>query len=577
MESEKFNSRTSLTARQAAMSCHGKRKLDTCETVQSKKHTLVHSILCCMCGSSIKPNPASMCVQCLRNEVDITEGIPQEVVMFSCRGCHRYLGGISWIDCDRESPDMLALCLKRIPGLKRKVRLVDAAFIWTEEHSRRIKVKITIQKDIHGVILQQVLVVEFVVNNQCCDDCQKAACNQAWTSCVQIRQKGVRHKRTMLYLEQLILKHGAHRQASGIATVPGAGLDFFFRERNMARTLVNFLGQMVPMKTTDSRQLISTDMKSNVEKYKFSTIVEIPPICKDDLVCMPDPTARKMADMGNFAICTGVTNVIAVVDPFTLKRGNIDKTKFWKNPFRSMCTKERMFEFTVLNIDPVRGKEGAEALQNSRGKYCLAECEVARTCDLGKNDCTYHIRTHLGFVLKAGDTAMGYLTESAVCNDSDMKELLGETTTGKKRKKVALPAVVLVRKSYPLWRRMQQGKERAFKLKHLALGGAGSDELKAQDMAAESDLRDFMNDLEEDKEMRSQLNLYKNEKFDAAKAGEDQREAIAGGDVEDELPEIDLDELLDDLNLDDADGGPDDQDTAGMDDDDDDEFDDDDL
>eukprot|EP00501_MAST-03F_sp_TOSAG23-6_P000463 GSMAST32.ASY1.ANO1.476.1 assembled CDS len=37
-----------------------------------------------------------MCVQCLRNEVDITEGIPSEVVIFSCRGCARYLGGISW-------------------------------------------------------------------------------------------------------------------------------------------------------------------------------------------------------------------------------------------------------------------------------------------------------------------------------------------------------------------------------------------------------------------------------------------------------------------------------------------------
>lgn len=30
--------------------------------------------LCCECGILIEPNPANMCVHCLRNHVDITEG-----------------------------------------------------------------------------------------------------------------------------------------------------------------------------------------------------------------------------------------------------------------------------------------------------------------------------------------------------------------------------------------------------------------------------------------------------------------------------------------------------------------------
>lgn len=549
------------------MSCHGKRKLDTSEVVQSKRHTLDHHVLCCTCGTTIRPNPATMCVQCLRNEVDITEGIPSEVVIFSCRGCARYLGGISWIDCDRESPDMLALCLKRIPGLKRKVRLVDAAFIWTEEHSRRIKVKITIQKDVHGVILQQILVVEFVVNNQCCDECQKLACNQAWTSCVQVRQKNVKHKRTMLYLEQLILKHGAHRNASGITTVSGAGLNFFFRERSAARTLVNFLGQVVPIVTKNSRELISTDVKSNVEKYKFTTIVEISPICKDDIICMPDATARKMGNMNNLAICYSVTNVISVVCPITLKRGFIDKTKYWKNPFRSMLTRERLFEFTILDVNPVRGPEGAQALENSRGKFQLAEVECARTVDLGKNDCTYHIRTHLGFVLKPGDTAMGYLTKAAVYNDSDAKEILGETTSGKKRKVVDLPDVILIRKSYPLWRKMQKDKERSWKLKMLPIVH-GVDQMHEEDRVKEEDLRNFMDDIEEDEEFRSKFNLYKNEKY-TGNTNKDNME-----DVEEDKPEINIDELLDDLKLDDATAEPDAHDNMGNIDS---EFDDDDL
>jgi nonsense-mediated mRNA decay protein 3 len=57
------------------------------------------------------------------------------------------------------------MCLKHVKGLKR-VKMVDAGFIWTEPHSRRLKVKITVQKEVlNGTLLQQTFVVEFVVQN----------------------------------------------------------------------------------------------------------------------------------------------------------------------------------------------------------------------------------------------------------------------------------------------------------------------------------------------------------------------------------------------------------------------------
>lgn len=36
-----------------------------------------------------------------------------------------------------------------------------------------------------------------------------------------------------------------------------------------------------------ARQLLSQDFSSNVVKYKYSYIVDILPICKDDLVVLP--------------------------------------------------------------------------------------------------------------------------------------------------------------------------------------------------------------------------------------------------------------------------------------------------
>ena len=47
------------------------------------------SRLCCQCGVPIEPNPANMCVGCLRTQVDITEGIPKQVTLHFCRSCER--------------------------------------------------------------------------------------------------------------------------------------------------------------------------------------------------------------------------------------------------------------------------------------------------------------------------------------------------------------------------------------------------------------------------------------------------------------------------------------------------------
>jgi hypothetical protein len=68
------------------------------------------------------------------------------------------------------------------------VKLVDAGFIWTEPHSKRLKVKLTIQAEVfNGTILQQGFVVEFVVENHMCLECNRANANpNTWTACAQV-------------------------------------------------------------------------------------------------------------------------------------------------------------------------------------------------------------------------------------------------------------------------------------------------------------------------------------------------------------------------------------------------------
>ena len=44
----------------------------------------------------------------------------------------------------------MALCLKKLKNLA-KVKLIDASFLWTEPHSKRIKVKLAIQVISFGI------------------------------------------------------------------------------------------------------------------------------------------------------------------------------------------------------------------------------------------------------------------------------------------------------------------------------------------------------------------------------------------------------------------------------------------
>lgn len=165
--------------------------------------------------------------------VDITEGIPKQSSINFCRNCDRYLSPpASWVGCQLESRELLSICLRKLkvclpshaqsrtlielltpllPQGLSKVRLIDASFVWTEPHSKRIRVKLSIQKEVFtSTILQQVFEVEYIVSHGQCPDCTRLAAKNMWKASVQVRQK-VNHKRTFLFLEQLILKHNAHK------------------------------------------------------------------------------------------------------------------------------------------------------------------------------------------------------------------------------------------------------------------------------------------------------------------------------------------------------------------------------
>lgn len=170
----------------------------------------IGNVLCCMCGILIPPNAANMCVKCLRSQVDISEGLQKRLAILHCPDCGRYLQPPkTWVKAELESKELLTFCIKRLKNLN-KVRLVHAEFVWTEPHSKRIKLKLRVQKEVmNGAILEQAYVVEYVQQEQLCEVCSRVQANpDQWEASVQVRQN-VAHRQTFFRLEQLILKDDA--------------------------------------------------------------------------------------------------------------------------------------------------------------------------------------------------------------------------------------------------------------------------------------------------------------------------------------------------------------------------------
>lgn len=490
------------------------------------------TLLCCECGTPIDGSTGLvMCTDCIKTRVDITEGIPKEATIQFCRDCERFLQPPGqWMFANLESRELLAICLKRLKGLN-KVRLIDASFIWTEPHSRRIKLKITVQGEaMMNVVIQQTFQVEFTVHAMQCPDCAKSFTANTWNSKVQIRQK-VPHKRTFLYLEQLILKNKAHTETISIEETKD-GLDFFYGQKNHAQKMIDFLNSNVPIKYKKSEELISKDTHSGASSYKFTFSVEIVPICKDDLVVLPKKVAKSLGNITRFVICSKISNTVQFLDPTTLQIAEMSAQIYWRNPFPSLSDVTQLVEFIVLDVETTGKVEGNKV---------LADITVARASDLGNNDQEYYIRSHLGGVLHAGDSVMGYY----IVNSNYNSDLFDELSYDR------VPDVILVKKSY---QRRKTKNNRNWKLRRMAKehndivgdthrGNHGEHVSRAQKQDIERSERDyelFLQELEEDEELRQNVNLYK--QISNTESDEEEDE------VEEDLPEIDVDQLLDELD-----------------------------
>lgn len=477
-----------------------------------------------------------MCNDCVRLTVDISQGIQREATLHTCKDCERWLQPPrSWVSAAPESKELLALCLRKLHNLS-KVRIIDAGFIWTEPHSRRIKVKITIQQEaFQGTIVQQTFVIEYIVATQQCAECAKSYTPNTWTASVQVRQK-VPHKRTFLYLEQLILKHGAHRDTVNIKEAKD-GLDFFFAQRNHAERMVEFLSSVAPTRVKSAKNLISMDVHTSAKSYKHTFSVELIPICKDDLVALPLKLARSLGNIYPLTLCYRVGTSVNLIDPNNLQTADVTSSTYWRAPFKTLADVTELVEFIVMDIEHVG---------HSNGRFVLADVTVMRAT--GSSEETYFTRTHLGGIIHVGDSVLGYHLTQTNFNDENLEAIEASSQYAS-----TIPDVILVKKYYA---RSKKSKARNWRVKRMPREEGEPDGTtsgrKGEDQdRLEEDFELFLRDVEEDKDLRSTLALYKAKN---TRPRTERMEDIEGDDemVEDDedegVPKINMDELLDDFD-----------------------------
>lgn len=373
-----------------------------------------YSILCCKCAIPILPNCLNMCPRCTATEKQNEPStIKTRQTVESCRKCARYyLPPRKWISVENEN-DMLAYLIVRHGGL-RSSRIVKCEFGKVEEHAKRIVLNLEIDRtscdnvsdnnndisvsdnnnecdsnvsvsnnnndishtnnnndishannnnsitttannvtttnDANIIANTLKTTITFKIANKQCPDCDKIAAKQYWTSIVQLRQKS-KSQRTMLYLEQCILKRKLYSTCTNIKERK-TGIDFYYLDRNSALRFASFVKSVIGTNMHTSSRLMTEDRNNNRMKYKFSYSMEIFPLSRDDLVVLEEAYAKRRG-VGRVVVVRRVRTSLALEDPVSGVVVEVSNGGFWKNRecFRTVFSSSDLCVFRVGEIE----------------------------------------------------------------------------------------------------------------------------------------------------------------------------------------------------------------------------------
>lgn len=324
-----------------------------------------------------------------------------ELTIYQCRQCRRFdrssasdyrygtasFTSAKYDDIELESPQLLALCLKKIPALQNNhggagsrlslssgsnatvtpnnIHVVDAAWVWTEWHSMRLRIRLTVRADVTdaAVTVQQRVMVEFIIKFKLCPECNREFTNrvcgyctlfvdfclkrllvafysfdthlrnvirfshskQTWHALVQVRQK--RHdsspRKGLMLLEMSLAKHPNIRKHVLKMDTARHGFDFYFVTLALAQSFASFCSRVVPMRIKTTSKIVSTNVKNNTANIRHTVAADMVPLCREDLIVVNRKSAGDAvgALSGRLCLVTKCRTVVRLVDASPLRGG----------------------------------------------------------------------------------------------------------------------------------------------------------------------------------------------------------------------------------------------------------------
>lgn len=397
-----------------------------------------------------------------------------------------------------------------------------------------------------------------------CEACHRVEAKDFWKAVTQVRQRSG-HKKTFYYLEQILLKNPKITSKCVNIKAMSDGLDFFFDKKDDARKLADFMETIIPCRYKESERLISHDTHSNTYNYKNTFSVEIVPICKDDIVCLPLALARSLGNINQLVIVQRIANWIYLIDPMTLKTAEVPSYMYFKTPFKSIAGVKQLTNYTVMDVEvnydykqekvqvplikasatkddePDAKKRKVDNQQKNKNggnksfgphseSHLLADVWVVRTSDLGKSEDFIHTKTHLGHLLKPGDSVLGFDVKNSVINNDEFDALMSSKWSE------SIKDVILVKKIFG--DKLERNRRRKWKLRRMNIDKTNA---ASETASINNEMEDFMRDLEEDPCLRANVNIYKD--ADRMAVETDDEGSVIG------VPRITLQEMLDDLTV----------------------------
>ncbi len=397
-----------------------------------------------------------------------------DLVIHQCRQCRKFDragDGRNYLHLEPEGPDLMAVLLKQIPALGKSnhhakragvqgIKILDAMFVWTEPHSMRMRIMLTLKADVNDVSIQQRVKVEFIVQWKQCPDCTKESRQRTWQAIVQLRQKRNDSRKGLLILELAIARNAEIRRDILSVQTRKNGFDFYFPSIDKARYFTQYLAKAAPMRSKMTQSLVSEDVKNNTANVKTTIVCDMVPLVRDDLIVV-HKRARGVGSLtGRLCLVLKVSSVVHLVDASPARDAGISDRfsdlhaeSYWKGgeekSYQLFLSPNRLVRFVVLDVEhccepsriDIHDEDAKQLYQGpSRGvmKYALADVEVAKESDFGVNDETFRCVTHLGHLLQVGDIVLGYDLNTTVLPRDE--EEIGFNSN------YDVPDIVLVRK-----------------------------------------------------------------------------------------------------------------------------------